>query len=586
MPQPDYSSTLDAEEPSAWVQVLPIAVILAVYLATFHLLPHEGFWINDNGCKFIQLQGLIRTGYSDFSIPWPGNDLDPSFSYNPLPSPFGHVIDGRLYATFSPVFPLLSSVGYRVWGFAGLYILPFVGGLLTLPAVWSLTALLVATGPARRLAQPLSILIVALCTPMWFYSVTFWEHVPAVCLATWSVACCVHFIVRRSLGRLVAGAVLCGLSVYLRDELYLLGAILAVVSAVSSRKPWRSFLIFAGVFILTIIPLCAFQWAALGHPFGYHFRADSPLTGGWLGHLSDRWQVVNRLLFNCHENMWLSGAISIPYLALFIFHPRVSGRAFKWVVALLAAFATLSGAVIILGHLTADSPVRWLLNANGLFAVSPILILAFVREKAPDEHRGQGPVLAPQQRIERALWLIALLYVLSYALLTPRLHASGIHWGCRYLLPVFPLMGVLASVKLARWWAAHPARLGRAVLCLTVVLSVATQLYSLTLLHGRKSFSAVLNRAVAEQPEEIIIAWGGFVPQHLSHCFFDKKIFLMRSQRQRKGLISMLRKGGESEALLVISDPDFDAVERGGRIVDDGHLTFISVELRHVQLQQ
>jgi hypothetical protein len=96
----------------------------------------------------------------------------------------------------------------------------------------------------------------------------------------------------------------------------------------------------------------------------------------------------------------------------------------------------------------------------------------------------------------------------------------------------------------------------------------------------------VLNRAVAEQPEEIIIAWGGFVPQHLSHCFFDKKIFLMRSQRQRKGLISMLRKGGESEALLVISDPDFDAVERGGRIVDDGHLTFISVELRHVQLQQ
>jgi hypothetical protein len=481
---------------------------------------------------------------------------------------------------------MVSSVGYRVWGFAGLYVLPFVSGLLTLPAVWSLTALLVAAGPARRLAQPLSIFIVALCTPLWFYSVTFWEHVPAVCLATWSVTCCVHFIVRRSLGKLVAGAVLCGLSVYLRDELCLLGATLAVASAVFSRERWRSFLIFAGVFILTIIPLCAFQWTALGHPFGYHFRADSPLAGGWLDHLSDRWQVVNRLLFNCHANVWLSAAVSIPYLALFIFHPRVSRQAFKRVVASVAAFATLSGAVIILGHLTADSPVRWLLNANGLFAVSPILILAFVREKAPDERRGQGSVLSPQQKTERVLWLIALLYVVSYVLLTPRLHASGIHWGCRYLLPVVPVMGALASVTLARWWTAHRSALAKGVLCLTVVLSAATQLYSLVLLHERKSYSADLNHIVAQRPEEVVIASGWFIPQEISHCFYDKKVFLVRNQRQRDGLISALRQSGEREALLVTLDPDPDAVVHGSRVLDDGYLKFVSVELWHLSLEQ
>ena len=82
---------------------------------------------------------------------------------------------------------MLASVPYRVLGSPGLYALPLLGGLLTLPAAWLLVGMIVPIGRSRRIAQPLAVGIAALGTPMWFYSLTFWEHTPAVCLTTWSI---------------------------------------------------------------------------------------------------------------------------------------------------------------------------------------------------------------------------------------------------------------------------------------------------------------------------------------------------------------------------------------------------------------
>ena len=81
---------------------LPAAIVLIVYAATFLLLPSAGVWINDNGCRFIQMLGLAQSGYTAYDVPWPGVALDPTFTHNPLPDPFGHVIDGKLYAQYPP----------------------------------------------------------------------------------------------------------------------------------------------------------------------------------------------------------------------------------------------------------------------------------------------------------------------------------------------------------------------------------------------------------------------------------------------------------------------------------------------------
>jgi hypothetical protein len=180
---------------------------------------------------------------------------------------------------------------------------------------------------------------------------------------------------------------------------------------------------------------------------------------------------------------------------------------------------------------------------------------------------------------------MVLVYVVSYVLLTPKLHSGGIHWGCRYLLSAFPLMSAMASATISQWWTTcgHGARLRRAILCLTVALMVMMQVYSLTLLHGRKRFSAGLNRLVAQRVEEVILASGWFIPQELSHSFFDKKVFLIRSQRAHDRLIATLRDSGIREVLYVAWPPTRDAERNGAIVLDDGSLKFVSIELHPVR---
>lgn len=583
-----------AEDPSATTRLkkangLALAVLLGtIYLATFLILPRDGFWINDNGCKFIQLQGLINTGYGDFSIPWPGKNLDPSYTCNPLPEPFGHVIDGKLYGTFSPIFPLLSSFPYRLFGNTGLYLLPLLGGLLTLPAVWFLAGRLSPGPHARRVAQPLAVLVTALGTPMWFYSVTFWEHTPAVCLITWSVLCCIHYIADGSIRRLAATAALCGGSVYFRDELYLFGLVIAAMVTVFSRQRGRYILVFAVVFVLALVPLWMFQWFALGHPLGHHFRTGSLLDISLAQHLSARWSTAHLLLLNVDLKMWLSIVLAAPFLALFLLNPRTSQRVFGWAVPACAFVGALAGAIVLARHLSAESPIWWLVHTNGLFATSPILLLAFVRTRQAVNDAGVRQVAGIDDRLSRTVWTTVLLYVVVYVLSAPEAHSGGIHWGCRYLLPVFPLIGVLAATTVAAWWTSHGRRskVGQASICLAMALSMCLQVYSLTLLYRRKQFSSELNRVVAQRPEEVILASGWLHPQELAHSFFDKQVFLIQDPQATASLISNLRKAGTQEALYVSSPPTPDAGRGASMVFDDRSLRFIAVELLPVRLTE
>jgi hypothetical protein len=463
-----------------------------------------------------------------------------------------------------------------------------MGGLLTLPAVWMLTGVLVGRSSARSIAQPLALIVVALGTPMWFYSMTFWEHAPAVCLATWSVAFCTRFISSGTKRDLALSALLCGLSVYLRDELYLLGGVLAAVSLTNGRNRWHVLSVFAGTFVLSLVPLWAFNVLALGHVFGFHFAAGSVFEVGLIQHLAERGRVIGSLLLNNHDNTGLSVVLGGPYLLLWLTYPSVRDELFRPVVVLLAGLAALGGVAVMAGYLNSGSPVWWCRHANGLFAVTPILVLAFVRRRAGEVDGKDAARVQQNQRIRRALWLAVLLYTLLYTLLTPSQHATGIHWGCRYLLLVYPLLGAMASVTLAEWWVTSRGRpgFGPLIVCLSLSVTVAAQAYSLSLLHGRKKFSAALNRMVAQQPQEVLLATGWFVPQELAQSFYEKEIFLIRDHRHGDELISVLRRAGRRDALFVGWPPAPDAATSGSTVLDDGDLNFISVEMRPVPLTE
>lgn len=559
------------------------ATVLSAYVAAYVMIPKDGFWINDNECKFLQVQGLIRTEFRDFSIPWPGKELDPELSCSPLVDPFGHVANGRLYCFYPPMFALVSTLPYRLWGSHGLHIGPFIAGLLTLPAIWYLAGLL----PGRRSSRPIAVFLAALATPIWFYSMTFWEHTPSVCLTTWSVAFCMRYLLSGGLGSVMLSAALCGFSVYFRDDLYLLGAAIGLVMILfGPRRRWLAAALFALALGVSVLPLLYFQWKVLGNPLGHHFTHHSPLEFGIGTFLLDRFGVVRTLLIDCYGRGVVSFTVILPYLLLWLIYPRVSGQIFRWLVPLICAVALLGGLVISFGHLTAYSPMWCLLTANSLFAVSPILILGFIcRRDDPagnERHDDAG-------RIQRALWTILSFYVLAFVFLVPKMNSSGIHWGCRLVLPAYPLMAVMAGGTLATWW--HACRRNRSVLGAllgaTVALSVGMQAYSLWLLAARKEFAAEFNRIVAQRPETVIVTNHGLVPQYLSGCFYDKRIFLPVDQMGWLALRTSLRRARIREALFISGwRPGASRSAPRDGALNDSRLKYMSVMLKPLNLRR
>ena len=580
--------------PQPWWRSVPILAVAACYAAAWLLLPHAGFFINDSGCKLIQVEGMIRNGYTDLSVPWPGRDLDPGLEYRPLGDPFGKIIDGRLFVAYPIPFAFLSSIPYRLIGPPGLLVLPLLAGLLLLPAIAALADLLPGGAWSRALAVP----AVALGTPVWFYSLTFWEHVPAVCLVTWGLVCLLRYFGGGPRRSAVVGALLCGLAIDLRDDMALLVPALVVLPLLCGRRSPRDPLLILGWTAAALAPLWVLQWAVLGTPLGIHAAAHGPLEHGFAAYLADRWTVFRDLVIDAHGQAWLSLLMAVPYVGLLAVHPRLDrGRWMRLVPALLL-WGVGWGCVALAGHLTTDAPMWYLQSANGLFATSPFLIIACLRDRAGEDEEppgagrtgsddagagrtgadGRGGRLSGA-RVRLALWCVVVVYLAGYVAAAPPVHVRGIHWGSRLLLPLFPLLGVLAISTAGRYIERlRSSTVGVALVLAAVAVSIAFQVDSLRLLGAREAFSARLNREVAARPETVVVATHWSVPQEIAQVFYAKSVFLARSPEEFGRLTAMLRGRGVRRILRIDAAPGTRPAVAGALVLNDG-LNFMSYTL-------
>jgi hypothetical protein len=141
----------------------------------FVWLPADAFFSSDEGVKFIQLRALAESGFRDARIVWPGDELGLERRHAVVER-FFELRGGVLYSPHPLLFALASAPGWLLLGFRGLYILPLLAGAATV----LLTVKLARTFGARR--PWLAGAVVAFASPIFFYSLCYWEHTAAVAL--------------------------------------------------------------------------------------------------------------------------------------------------------------------------------------------------------------------------------------------------------------------------------------------------------------------------------------------------------------------------------------------------------------------
>ena len=557
-------------------KILCLTLLFCIYLISYLIIPKNGFWSNDNGLKFIQAESIIINKFLAYDIHLPGKEFDPELKYNPIQPPFAYKINGALYGSFSYAFALISAAAYYLLGFHGLYLISLISAFFLLPAVWGLSSLL---SNNDKTASIFSVVIAAICTPIWFYSLTFWEHLPAIALCVSSLYFAFCYRSHGKLKYIVFSGILCGLSIYLRDELYLF--VFSIVFVIfSSPRGFRKkgLFLFAGVLLASQIPLWLFNILVFGNLLGIHINTVHLFEGGPASYLSDRWTVIRTLLFNIHPMRWLSILIGLPFVILLVTNPRLSKKGYSLAFAIGSVWGLVCGVVNLAGLMCAGNLMQSLFNANGFFAASPLLIIGLFRNKQEGSNRYSDGV--------RILWISMVCYILPYLLLCPKINVTGMNWGCRLLLPIYAFLSILAGRNLSIFLHMKGTHIAKyAAVVLLILISLLSQICSLHLLYVRQSFNARLNTFVLQRREKHIIAVGWFVPQELGISFTKKAIYRAEENTDEiDSLIRLFKEKGIDE-ILVISAYEMENIPAYKKITMHDDLNLISLEIVPVNIR-
>ncbi len=542
-----------------------LLAISVCYFAALCILEKRGFWITDNANKFLQVQALATSSYTDFSIPWPGQIVDPDFVYNPLPYYFTRVESGKLYSVFSPVFALISALFFAHLGHWGLYLLPALSSLAMLAGLAQLASLV----SPRIAVGHVAVLTAGLCTPVFFYSLVFWEHTPAICLGVWSVRYLLQFLADSAPKHLGLGMAAAGLSVYFRDEFYLLCLVLALCTAFYASAGRLKILVSSALILFaSLLPLWLFQWLTIGHPFGYHLNTHLATAADWVHHFEARPRVFYNLFIASNPIPALSLVLVLPFVLAFVLNPRFAPPALSKAVPAYSAVALVSAGLSLGGYFFSASPIDYMLkSSNALFASAPFVALAFLRSAG-----------SATSAFRRWIWLVALSFAALYALAAPKVGSMGIHWGNRYFLLLYPLFAVLAAANLIDWLERQQPyfRVSALAVGAVLVISLAAQVYGISLLAQKKAFSYRLNSEMRQRSEEVVITNRRWVPHALCGEFYQRPFFHVSTPRHYEHLLQRLSERGYRSYIFLTQ-------YRGGALqptveVEDGSLNYFALQ--------
>ena len=423
--------------------VIATLALLGAYLALIAWLPPGGFVGSDQGVKFLQIDALARTGRLAVG---PGSD--PLSVFRPeFVGPFFHLIRGQYEVKFSPAYAALVVPFYVLLGMRGLSVASAVGAALAGFASGQLGALVGVRRPW------VVVLVVGLATPMVYYATVLWEH--AMMAGLLALAAYLALRPRPFVAGLPAA-----LAVWLRPEAYVFAPALALafVAAFGFRRGVGRTLMFGSGFIAGLAPWWIYNTLTVEDAIGLHAQDGTmPPVSRFGSFLLSRELSLEYNFLPMSQVKWLLLLAAIAALIVALAVRRRSWWPALWLfwlgVTAITSYNVVTGGAWLGGRDAAGAFV-----GTSLTDLFPFAFAALA-----------GVAGAFKSQKLAFLWVLAVAYAGGIAALAP--YFWGIGWGPRYMMGIYPVLGVLAWLG----FEATDEVIGRVVLGTLLAISLVVQ---------------------------------------------------------------------------------------------------------------
>ncbi|MBF6612035.1 MAG: hypothetical protein IVW55_02790 [Chloroflexi bacterium] len=563
-----------------------LLALTLLYIAALVVMPPDALTQHDTGAKYLQVRNLRLTPAGlDWSINYPARPLDPNLQFVPF-NPKQYYVDskGRIYLQWPIFLGLLTRIPWKIMGFWGLYLVPLLAGLGTAFASYLLA---LTVGVPRRIAW-LVVPVVGLATPLFIYSLLFFEHTLAALLVTLSLLAAAAALQNggRLTGRMALSAALLAGAIYFRSELYILAVALGIGLALLAWRrhlPRRSLALWLATFLAALAPLWAFYAVSEGtllplHAMWYFAGSDSSGAGTTLPGQFELpalryiatagWRVVPDFLFG-------PSAPLSPVLPLWAEITGLAGVALCLMAALmglvkggatiawrLAAFALGLALIVLTTGATLLSGMPYY-NLHGFLLAAPFVALALWPVSAAGAKEPHIPVLPAQ-----LLYGVTLAYVALHTLIISAFSGLGPisshEWGQRYLLPAYPPLAALALLALWRIWAAYGQDMRlraytgacMALGCATLLVALGFSMRGYAVLHQERAqvnaWRALVKVLPGREPMVTDLWW---LPLNLAADFYTRPMMLADSNDRLTAWAKQMQAKGVTSFGLMTNNP-------------------------------
>ncbi|MCX6844931.1 MAG: hypothetical protein NTX53_21935 [candidate division WOR-3 bacterium] len=545
--QPEESEGASTKRTSSPEYVL-FALVLAGLVWLFFALPPLGLCSNDEGAKFVQMKNFVL--HHRLAIEFPAQKLG-----------FGvqHVLGdqrmfaermGRMYCTYPPLFPFLSSLLYPLLGNRVTHFLPLLSFFLSLILLSRILRQL-RTSVLMRYSMLFAFLV---GSPVLMYSITFWEHLPGVLMAM----CSLYFVVRcfgadgaRGVGDLPApartqsgrraslflSAFCLGAGALFRTEMLFLVAAYMVALGVNAARSegsggerWKKLWPAAAGAAIPLLGNVVFNSANYRHPWLHiAYNSSGFRLSGWFAALPAAALLGAVALFAVGRKYRLGPAVRADFLGF-------------------VAILWLWFVVALLGK----SPVA------GLFLLFPVTFLVlYGRGNRQIEESGDRGLKEPTVSSNPQVGSVVFWTTVAFLSLTSYFMYKNPDVSVRYCLAIVPFVIVYVAAEEKRIFSAKP------VWVLLAGFLLASTGFGL---RGLKNDVWRFVKNNAQRVEflkqhtasgDVVVFEHNRLMEHAGPLFFERVYLVARDSSQLAEIEDRLRSRGVATYYYWTSDPGF-----------------------------